>query len=108
MNKTLSFESNKKKKQQLNLLDQTKNKIRLSEVIKQEIKEQSNDNENFMEINSDQINDHNYLNIESKKKKNKRQKTKSKGEIRDKFDRMIATTRNKPQLPPRTKTKWFE
>ncbi len=114
MNKTLAFESNKKKKQrELNLLEQTKNKIRLSEIIKQqeeeeeEIKEESNDfqdnNENLMQ----EINSKNDSNIEKIKKK-KRPKTKSKGEIRDKLDRMIDNFRNKPQLPQRTKKKWFE
>jgi hypothetical protein len=59
-----------------------------------------------------EINDHQMKkpNIEktNKKKKDKRPKTKSKTEIRDKIDRMIATTRNKPQLPQRTAKKWFE
>jgi hypothetical protein len=107
MNKTLSFENNKNKKQQKsNLLEQTNNKIRLSEIIKQEqqdIQEELNhfqdDNKNFIhEINS---------NMEKIQKK-KRSKTKSKGEIRDKIDRMIDNSRNKQQLPHKTKKKWFE
>jgi len=111
-NKILSFENNKKKNQRKsNLLDQTNNKIRLSEIIKQqqqqEIQEELNDfqddNKNFMK----KINSKNNSNIETTQKR-KRPKTKSKSEIRDKFDRMIDHSRNKPQLPTRTKEKWFE
>jgi len=84
-------------------LEQTKNKIRLSEIIKQEEEEEeeSNDNKDFK---YDEVNN---SNIEKPKKK-KRPKTKSKGEIRDKLDRMIDKSRNKQQLPQRTKKKWFE
>ena len=38
----------------------------------------------------------------------KREKTKSKKEIRDQFDEMIRKTRMKPSLPEKKKKKWFE
>jgi len=100
-NKILAFESNKKKKQrESNLVEQTRNRIRLSEIIKHEVEDDHKDIK--YEVNS-----MNNFNVETSKKK-KRPKTKSKGEIRDKFDRMINNTRNKPQLPQRTEKKWFE
>ena len=108
MNPILSFESNKKKKQQQrNTFDQSTKKIRLSEIIKQkgggEEEEEEQNDQGIMETNNPRVKS----NIEKSKKK-KRPKTKSKAEIRDKLDRMIAHTRNKPQLPQRTKKKWFE
>ncbi len=100
-NKILAFESNKKKKQrESNLVEQTRNQIRLSEIIKHEVEDDHKDIK--YEVNS-----MNNFNVETSKKRN-RPKTKSKGEIRDKFDRMIDNTRNKPQLPQRTEKKWFE
>src|SRR5690348_11664120 len=55
-NKILAFENNKKKKrQELNLFEKTKNKIRLSEIIKQQ-PEELNENEDFKyEINNSNI-----------------------------------------------------
>jgi len=112
MNKTLSFENNDKKTQQrTNLIEKTNNKPRLSEVIKQQqIKDELNDLEddknNFMETDDHEMKKNKHSNMEKTKKK--RLKTKSKGEIRDKVDRMISSSRNKPQLPQRTKKKWFE
>ncbi|CAF3319616.1 unnamed protein product [Rotaria sp. Silwood2] len=115
--KTLSFESNnnnkKQKKQRIDLLEQQNNKIRLSEIIKQqqqindELNNSQNDNDNSIEIN-DKINSMNNSNIEKKRNKKKRSKTKSKGEIRDNIDRMISNSRNKSQLPQKTKKKWFD
>ncbi len=105
MNKTLSFESNKKRKhREANSVEQTKNQMRLSEIIKQE---KVNDAEVDQKNIKYEMNSTDHSNIEKFRKK-KRSKTKSKGEIRDKFDRMIANTRNKPQLPQRTTKKWFE
>ncbi|CAF1028849.1 unnamed protein product [Adineta steineri] len=114
-NRTLSFESNTKKKQnRTNVLEQTNNKVRLSEVIKQQIKQEAeeneannlqDDNEQFMDVDNKKTSNNNKNNEKTKKK---RLKTKSKGEIRDKVDRMIANSRNKPQLPKKTKKKWFE
>jgi len=110
-NKTLSFESNKKKKQrESNLLEQTNNKIRLSDIIKQqqqEIQEELNDFQDDKKNFIHEINSKNNSTIDKIKKK-KRSKTKSKREIRDKIDRMIDNSRNKPQLPQKTKKKWFE
>ncbi|CAF1256220.1 unnamed protein product [Rotaria sordida] len=112
-NKTLSFESNKNKKnQRKDLFEQQNNKIRLSEIIKQqqindELNNSQNDNEDSMEIDNE-IKSMNNSNIETIKNKKKRSKTKSKGEIRDNLDRMIANSRNKLQLPQKTKKKWFE
>jgi hypothetical protein len=103
-NKVLSFDSNKKKKQQeKNLFEPSNKKIRLSEIIKQEEKSEEPNEDNFMEVKNHEIKSNN-----EKMKKKKRPKTKSKNEIRDKLDRMIDHTRNKPQLPQRTKKKWFE
>ncbi|CAF3808622.1 unnamed protein product [Rotaria sp. Silwood1] len=112
IDKTLSFENNiKKKKKQRDLLEQQQQnkKIRLSEIIKQEINEDLNnslnDNENSMEIH----NELKFINNSNIKKKKKRSKTKSKSEIRDNLDRIIAAnTKNKLQLPQKTKKKWFE
>jgi len=68
-NKILAFESNKKKKRASNLLEQTKNKIRLSEIIKQEEEEEeSNDNKDFKH---DEVNN---SNIEKSKKEKNDQK----------------------------------
>ena len=112
--KTLSFESNRKKKKRwINLLEEKNNKIRLSEIIKQQrtIEESSDvqdDNENNMSVDDNEMIFNNNSNIENKKKKKQRSRTKSKGEIRDELDRIIAKSRNKPQLPQRTKKKWFE
>lgn len=106
-NKTLAFENdNKKKKRQSNQIDSQKNKVRLSEIIQQEDNHgDDGDGEDHQPaIKVEMSNDFN----SEKMKKRKRPKTKSKGEIRDKVDRMIDNIRNKPQLPQRTKKKWFE
>ena len=112
-NNILAFESNKKKKQsQSNWVEPTKNQVRLSEIIKKEEEEAAAEaeEENTKDVGEKQkrwkspINDSNV----EKMKKRKRSKTKSKREIRDKLDRMIDNVRNKPQLPAKTKKKWFE
>ena len=103
-NKTLAFESEKKKKgRQSNLIDSQKNKVRLSEIIKKEQYDEDDQPKMKVETSNASNNFHG-----EKMNKRKRPKTKSKGEIRDKVDRMIDTIRNKPQLPQRTKKKWFE
>ena len=109
-NKTLAFESHKQKKQrERNKYEQTKNQTRLSELIKQDKEQEAaaeveeNDYKNVINEMSSK-NNNNF----PKREKTKRIKTKSKGEIRDKIDRMIAKSRNKPQLPSKTKAKWFE
>lgn len=109
-NKTVSFESNRKKKEHSHVLEKTNiNKVRLSDVIKQQqANEETNENDangNSMEVENDTM----HSNVENKKKKKqKRMKKKSKSEIRDDTDRMIAKSRNKTPLPQKTKKKWFE
>lgn len=103
-NKTLAFESEKKKKRSAsNGFDSNKKKARLSELIEQD------QNPEDQPVEKTEQADHSidFTNPERTKKR-KRPKTKSKGEIRDKLDRMIDTMRNKPQLPQRMKKKWFE
>ena len=111
-NKTLAFESNKKKKSTpSNWLEQTKNQVRLSEIIKQEEEQEEEEEEagNANGIKEKQKNFQSPINDSNiEKMKRKRPKTKSKGEIRDKVDRMIEHVRNKPQLPAKSKRKWFE
>ena len=111
--KTLSFESNRKKKKRwIKLLEENNNKIRLSEIIKQQRTDEESsdvrdDNENNMSVDDNEMIFKDNSNIEHKKKK-RRSRTKPKGEIRDELDGIIAKSRNKPQLPQRTKKKWFE
>jgi hypothetical protein len=115
-NPTLSFDNDTKKKRlQTTFVGDKNNKTRLSEIIKKEQKEAeedgSNDDlENEYENNSMQINDHKTIHHNTSKKTKKRSKTKSKVEVRDRVDRLIAHSRKKtkPQLPSKTKTKWFE
>lgn len=103
-NKSLAFESEtKKKRQQSNVFDPIQKKMRLSELIKKE-----QDAEDQPAINTETTENSIDFTNSDRAKKRKRPKTKSKGEIRDNLDRMIDTMRNKPQLPKRTKKKWFE
>ena len=46
--------------------------------------------------------------LQLQEQRRERMKTKSKSEIRDDTDRMIAKSRNKTPLPQKTKKKWFE
>jgi nucleolar protein 4 len=106
-NKTLAFESSKKRKRrEESLVGQPKNQTRLSEIIKKEAVDNDNAEDDQKDVKY-KTNSMDYSNTEKPAKK-KRVKTKSKGEIRDKIDRMIDKTRNKPQFPQRTKKKWFE
>ena len=103
-NKTLAFESDtKKKRQQLNVIDPTKKKMRLSQLI-----EKDQDPEDGPTVKIEKNGNTIDFTNPDRGKKRKRPKTKSKGEIRDNVDRMIDTMRNKPQLPKRTKKKWFD
>jgi nucleolar protein 4 len=103
-NKTLAFESEKKKKrQQSNVFDPTKKKVRLSELV-----EQDQDPEDQTIVKTEPSDNSIDFTNPDRAKKRKRPKTKAKREIRDNVDRMIDTMRNKPQLPQRTKKKWFE
>lgn len=114
-NKTVSYESNQNKKQQKsNVLEQTNKKVRLSDIMKQQQQQQEEaEEEETKDESNDFSNGNNHFRNENnskfeKNQKKKRTKTKSKGEIRDKVDRMIDNSRNKPKLPQKTKKKWFE
>ena len=114
--KVLAFESDtkKRKKDRNKPFDLTKSKTRLSELVQPKTEENPDQSNGSLGASESAVKD------KKKKKKSydvntgeltsrpKRPKTKSKGEIRDKLDRMIANTRNKPPLPQRTKAKWFE
>ena len=109
--KILSFDAQnnkEKKKTRQNVFDPQAKKPRLSELIRQvaeEVEEMETNNDGEI----DETHSHRHENgVRQRPLKKKRVKSKSKGEIRDKVDRMIAKTRNKLPLPSRTKTKWFE
>ncbi|CAF1209655.1 unnamed protein product [Rotaria magnacalcarata] len=111
--KKIAFETNKKKKQRTQVLDQQTNKIRLSDIIKQaviseELNNTLNDDDHSMEVDNNTKFTNRSTYDAKRKNKKKRSKTKSKGEIRDNVDRMIASSRNKKSLPQKTKEKWFE
>jgi hypothetical protein len=116
--KKIAFETNKKKKQATQLVDQHTNKIRLSDIIKQAVisdelnntlnDDDDDDDDHSMEVDNNMKFTNKSTYDEKRKNKQKRSKTKSKGEIRDNLDRMIASSRNKKSLPSKTKQKWFE
>ena len=116
--KVLSFVTdNKSKRPERKLFDEKTNQTRLSELMKQKQKDAANaQNEEAAVANNTRGMSKGGKNVSREYgngdanggKRRQRPKTKSKGEIRDKLDRMIASTRNKAPMPSRKKQKWFE
>lgn len=112
--KILTFDGQTKSgkaKNRKTLVDSQASNTRLSELI-QHVNDDDNDkqssgidrNDDDNEMTSDQV----QQSTSTKTLKRKRTKSRSRGEIRDRVDQMIAKTRNKRPLPERKKTKWFE
>ena len=109
--KVLAFETNTKKRKQdrTKAFDPSKSKARLSDLVQPKTEEnQEQPDDSLSPVKEKKKTTSNGAALGELPKRPKRPKTKSKGEIRDKLDRMIASTRNKPSLPQRTNTKWFE
>lgn len=109
--KVLTFDGQtgkQKKKDRKNPLDLPAAKTRLSELIQQarshDVDEEQQ--ENGIEMDDD-VEMPSFENSRPTLKR-KRPKSKPKGEIRDRVDRLIAKTRTKLPMPERKKSKWFE
>ena len=109
--KVLTFDGQtgkQKKKDRKSPLDAPIARTRLSELIQQVRSDDADEEEQTdgMEMKEDV--ERPSIGISQPTLKRKRPKSKSKGEIRDRVDRLIAKTRNKLPMPERKKSKWFE